>query len=420
MEQPIKRAVVLGAGASCSYADSPTGQRPPLANQIIPTYFNLDISENRFVLVGNIVNYVQKTKGIRHEEFPSWTDDIERFLTEIDEAIVTLAPKLKGRKLREDEFQRMTLSQGTYNQLIFLFGSILNEIQNGPVSIPYALLANELKDDDTCITFNWDTLLDRALASTGKWSPVNGYAIAPEAIFDDGWQSIENFASTTGGPQFLKLHGSTNWLTPYYIINLSTGERRTLSGYAINKLFIFIKATTPYQTYENRYWGPYEPFSYCYYPPDLPCQRDDTPPGYVSYRAICAPDLPEHAKFYVDDKSVYSMPLIVPPVKDKQYLRYGEIFSVLWEKASKALSECEELYVIGYSLPPTDHVAKDLFREALKKNANLKSIIIWNPSPSNLEELFINDFGINKLKLRIKAERFDPLKSPTSKILSVN
>ena len=418
MEQPTKRAVVLGAGASCSYTDSPTGQVPPLANQIMQTYFNLDISENRFVLVGNIVNYVKKTKGIRPEEFPSSIDDIERFLTEIDEEIVSLAPSLKGRQLHEDEFQRMTLSQGTYNQLIFLFASIFNEIQNGPVSIPYALLANELKESDTCITFNWDTLLDRSLALTGKWSPVNGYSIMPEAIFDDGWQPIENFERSIYGPQYLKLHGSTNWLTPYHFVDLSTGDRRTLSGYAINKLFVYIKGTTQYQTYENRYWGPYEPYSYCYYPPDLPCQRDDTPPDYIGYRFVCAPDLPEHAKLTIADKNVYSMPLIVPPVRDKQYLRYGEIFSVLWEKASKALSECEELYVIGYSFPPTDHVAKDLFREALKKNDNLKKIIIWNPSPSNLEGLFINDFGVNKHKLHIKTERFDPLKEPASKILS--
>jgi len=384
----------------------------------MPTCFNLDISENRFVLVGNILDYVQKTRGIRPEEFPSWRDDIERFLTEIDEEIVSLAPRLKGRQLSQDEIQRMTLYQGTYNQLIFLFASILNEIQNGPVSIPYALLANELRENDTCITFNWDTLFDRALASTEKWSPVNGYTITPEAIFDDGWQPIENFECNTNGPQYLKLHGSTNWLTPYHFINLSTGQRRTLSGYAINKLFVYIKATTQYQTYENRYWGPYESYSYCYYPPDLPCQRDDTPPGLIGVRVVCAPDLPEHAKISISDKSVYSMPLIVPPVKYKQYLRYGEIFSVLWGKASEALSETEELYVIGYSFPQTDYVAKDLFREALKKNNKIKKIVIWNPSPSNLEELFVNDFGVSKQKLHTKAERFDPLKNPTSKILS--
>lgn len=413
-----KRLVVLGAGASCSYADSPTGCRPPLANQIIPTYFNLDISENRFVLVGNIVNYVWETRGIHPENFPSWKDDIERFLTEIDQEIVFLAPRLKKRKLCEKEFMKINLLQGTYNQLIFLFSSILNEIQNGPVSTPYALLANELKAGDTCITFNWDTLLDRALSSTGNWSPVNGYAIKPQAIFDDGWHPVKNIKNSLNGPFYLKLHGSTNWLTPYHFIDLSTGENRTLSGYATNKLFVYHKATTQYQTYENRYWGPYEPFSYCYYPPDLPCERDDTPKDYINARIVCAPDLPEHAKNTIGEKSVFSMPLIVPPVRDKQYLRYGKIFSDLWGKASDALWKCEELYIIGYSFPQTDYVAKNLFRESLKKNKKLRRVVIWNPYPQNLEQLFVEDFGIDKTKIKVKAEKFDPLKKPNSRILS--
>lgn len=418
MKDSKKRVVVLGAGASCSYTDSPTGERPPLANQIIPTYFKLDISENRYVLIGNILNYVQKTRGIKPEDFPSWNDDIERFLTEIDQEIVSLSPKICANTLNETESLRFLLLQNTYNQLIFLFASILNEIQNGPVSIPFALLANELGENDTCITFNWDTLLDRALASTGKWSPVDGYSIEPESIFDDDWQSPNTFDGQTGGPQYLKLHGSTNWLTPYHFIDLSTGERRTLSSYAIDRLYLFIKATKQYKTYEERYWGPYVPYSYCYYPPDLPCQRDDTLPGHTSVRFVCAPDLPEHAKKVVDDKSVYSMPLIVPPVRDKQYLRYGKIFSLLWEKANRALSNCEELYVIGYSFPPTDTVSRDLFRTSLRKNNAKEKIVIWNPRPELLRDLFINDFGIDNDLLFINAEKFDPLQRPASPILS--
>lgn len=413
-----RRVIVLGAGASCSYSDSPTGQRPPLANQIISTYFQLNISENRYVLVGDIVNYVRTTRRIGPQEFHTWNEDIERFLTEIDEEIVELAPRLKGKNLQKDELQKIRLSQGVYNQLIFLFSSILNEIQNGPVSIPYGLLASELDERDTCITFNWDTLLDRALASTGRWSPVIGYAIEPESIFDDGWHDPETFDIKTGGPQYLKLHGSTNWLTPYQFIDFSSGKRRTFSGYAIDKLFVFLKATRTYQTYENRYWGSYEPYSYCYYPPNLPCHRDDTPSDHTNVNIVFAPDLPVHAKIAIGDKYVYSMPLIVPPVKNKQYLRYGKIFFELWEKARKALSECEELYVIGYSFPPTDTVSKDLFREALLSNKNKKKVVIWNPYPENIENMFINDFGVKEQILHITAEKFDPLKSPASSVLS--
>jgi hypothetical protein len=413
-----KRAIVLGAGASCSYVDSPTGQGPPLANQIIPTYFTLNISENRYVRVGDIVNYVKERRGIKAEDFPTWNEDIEGFLTEIDEEIVKLIPKLKSKNPNRSIFLRAIHLQRVYNQFIFLFASVFNDIQNGPVSIPYVLLANELGENDTCITFNWDTLFDRALASTGKWSPVNGYAIQPEGIFDDGWQSPDTFVRLTGGPQYIKLHGSTNWLTPYDFVDVSTGKRRTLSRYAINKFYVFLRAKKPYKTYENRYWGPYEPYSYCYYPPDLPGQRDDVPQDHVGISFVVAPDLTEQAKVIIDDKTVYSMPLIVPPVRDKRFQRYGNIFSFLWEKAALALSECVELFIIGYSFPRTDHVSRDLFKSALRLNKHLKKIFIWNPHPEPLRDLFINDFGIENNLLYLRKEKFNPLKCPTSTILS--
>ena len=150
----------------------------------------------------------------------------------------------------------------------------------------------------------------------------------------------------------------------------------------------------------------------------MPYNRDDTPSGHTSIMVVFPPHLPVHAKITIGDKCVYSMPLIVPPVENKQYLRYGKIFFGLWEKARKALSECEELYVIGYSFPPTDTVSRDLFRESLLSNKNKKKVVIWNPCPEKIENMLINDFGVKKQILHIKAQRFDPLKSSTSSVLS--
>ena len=417
MKPPSKRVVVLGAGASCSYSDSPTKLRPPLANELISTYFKLDISVNPYVRVGDIINYVRETRGIGPNEFATWKEDIERFLTEIDEKIRTIASRLTNKRPPDNALKEFHLLQRSYNQLIFLFASIFNEIQNGPVSVPYALLSDELAETDTCITFNWDTLLDKALASTSKWSPATGYSIRPESIFDDGWQKPEDYGPLNGGPQYLKLHGSTNWLTPYSFSDLSTGKRRTISGYAIDELFVFHRASRPYQTYENRYWGPYEPYSYCYYPPNLPCHRDDTQPGYTSVTVIVAPDLNKDTKVVIGDEAVYSMPLIVPPVKNKQHLIYGTVFSSLWEKARIALSECEELIVIGYSFPATDVLSKRLFRKALKYNTGIKRVVIWNPNPDSIINIFINNFGIRRERLQIKSCKFEPQRYPQLRVL---
>ena len=222
----ISRVIVLGAGASCSYCESPTGLRPPLAREIIPTFHKLDISTNRYVLVGHIINYVRDTRGIFPHEFASWGEDLETFFSEIDEEIAKYAERIKGKeKLDSKTFYKYSLAVGAYNQLIFLFASIFNEIQNGPISIPYMLLASELNQNDVVITFNWDTLFDRALAASDKWSPSNGYCIRPEAVFDDEWKSPDDLDDVDNGPLYIKLHGSTNWLSPYHSINLSSGGK---------------------------------------------------------------------------------------------------------------------------------------------------------------------------------------------------
>ncbi len=371
------------------------------------------------MLVGGITNYVRDTRGVDPGDFASWDEDIELLLTEIDETLRSLTARIeKGRinRLNEKERYQFYMAAMAYNQMIFLLAAIFNEIQNGTISIPYALLANELTSLDTVITFNWDTLMDRALMSTHKWSPHDGYCIKPEAIFDDDWKTPEAFESISGGPRYIKLHGSTNWLTPYHGVNFTTGKECTLSGYGMDKLFVFVKATSPYNTYENRYWGPYEPFSYCYYPPNLPLQ-DDTPKGRTSVRILSAIDLPEHGKVVVGDRAVFSMPLIVPPVRNKQYNRYGKIFSILWSRAEAEISRCKELYIIGYSFPDTDIVSRSLFDKALRANTVLQRVVIVNPYPKRVQALFLNEFKVPSSKIVVRAECFDVPITGSKKLL---
>jgi hypothetical protein len=195
---------------------------------------------------------------------------------------------------------------------------------------------------------------------------------------------------------------------PYHNTGLQPGskERFSLSSYGMDKLFVFLKATTPYQTYECRYWGPYEPFSYCYYPPNLPLNSDDCSPGYKSFRILVAPDQPDHGKTIIDDHAVYSMPLIVPPIRNKQYARYGKIFSDLWEAASNALLSCNELYIIGYSFPTTDQASKDMFQNALALNKKLMKIVIWNPFPDDIYHLLVEEMKIPPSIIEVRRDKF--------------
>ncbi len=414
MEKRYDKVIVLGAGASAAYSESPTGQRPPLAREIISTFNRLDISGNRHVLVGDILNYVRDTRGIEPLEFTAYNEDVELLLTELDEKIALLSSDI--RRVQEDGAVFMEFVQATraYNQLIFLFTAIFNEIQNGPISIPHAMLASELGAGDAIITFNWDTLMDRALTAAHKWTPDFGYAIKPEYIFDDDWKRPVDTSPEPSGPRYLKLHGSTNWLTPYHFVDMQ-GEFHTLSGYSMDKLYVFVQATKEYVTYMNRYWGEYAPYSYCYYPPNLPVRRDDTKKGHINVTMVSAIDLPDHGKTIIDDQNVYSMPLIVPPVRNKQYSRYGSIFSTLWAQAEKTITRCRTLYIIGYSFPVTDMASKELFRKALADNKELERVVIVNPYPEKIRDLFITDFNLPADKLEVKAKRFEvPVTGRTS------
>ena len=77
-----KTVYVLGAGASRSYEDSPTGQKMPLSRDLFETYQNLAISENQWVSIGSILNYGRDEMNIDILSFFKTGIDIEEFHSE--------------------------------------------------------------------------------------------------------------------------------------------------------------------------------------------------------------------------------------------------------------------------------------------------------------------------------------------------
>ena len=67
------RTFIIGAGASKAYSSSPTNCTMPIANDFFNTFQNLDISNDLWVLIGDIINIgkqdfdiVQKTLTFEH------------------------------------------------------------------------------------------------------------------------------------------------------------------------------------------------------------------------------------------------------------------------------------------------------------------------------------------------------------------
>ena len=143
----------------------------------------------------------------------------------------------------------------------------------------------------------------------------------------------------------------------------------------------------------------YEDFSYGYYPPNLPVKGKSTPEGMLFVSSRLKSPFMEEGK--ANSQGLVSMPLIIPPVKNKEYDQFGDLFSSLWGEAKKRLIEAEEIYIIGYSFPETDYRSSELFKSAFINRTDMPNITIINPSPEFIEERFLFEFGITKDKLTV-------------------
>jgi hypothetical protein len=406
---------LLGAGASHSYTGSYSGVRPPLANDFFRTYTQLPISEDFEVRVGDIINYIRDVHGISWQEFDNFNMNAEAFMTELDDNVRVLADKVRLREFTSKEQGNFFSWVKAYDQMIFLFAHVLNETQNGPVSKQYSKFVSICDDGDVLITFNWDTLLDRALYESGGWVPDTGYLVKFRNILDGDWKppSVQDSKLV-----LLKLHGSTNWLINYVTRHLSTGERVMAIGQpAAGRIIVeadmgfFVKdgklrikpevrrrrwgcrpvhkagelATTPccllrgpipFRTYKNRYRFGYEDFCY-FFPPNDPTH-----------------DIP-------------MMPLIVPPTGFKLYDEFEHVLDLLWEEAERRMATSSRVVIIGYSFPSTDHRVVALFRQVASRGADTPVIQIVNPSPNDIYDRLVNEIGIKREYVQVAALTFD-------------
>lgn len=185
----------------------------------------------------------------------------------------------------------------------------------------------------TCITFNQDLLIERALDSlavkhAGLWNLHTGYG---EIRFQSFTQPVggrrprdmfRGDAGTASAVRLLKLHGSLNW-------------------------YVTSRGRQPPMRLPSR-----RPF----------CSRRRSLPDIVTYRGR--------------GRRQWTWPVIVPPVADKGAMFSG-ILAELWAQAETALREARSLVLFGYSFPDTDVQAETLFRRACSR-ASLEHVVVVN------------------------------------------
>lgn len=179
------------------------------------------------------------------------------------------------------------------------------------------------------ITFNYDMAMDYALYL---------HSLGPDYCLD---------SSTRGEIPLLKLHGSLNWAI--------CQKCKSVVPWALPQYF----DKFPWESLDEN--------------------RD------VTFQIGSQLKYFEHCNVKVAPE-----PVLVPPTWNKA--DYQHALSHVWSRASKELEDAENIFIIGYSLPPTDAFFRLLYALGTVSEKTLKRIWVYNPS-KELEERFSNLLG---------------------------
>ena len=407
---------LFGAGASHHYDLNAFGVPLPLANGFFEAFYKLPTSQGFHAHIGPFISFLEHYRGVPPEKAGEWRENIEDFMTSIESELEELRVSKGGRPLTEKEFERAISLAQVFNNMTFIFASVLNEAQNGPSMSLYRAILELCGPNDSFATFNWDTLLDRALIDTGGWNPNTGYGLNFRAVLDGSWKdSMEGDAKFVSSWKLFKLHGSTNWLVPHMGVHFVTLEY-TSSVPESSDIFLYWHTSLPYATHKNRWRGGYVPSTYCYYPPNIP--------GNFFTRAQLSPE-PGHVFVKVtprflspfeegESKGVPSSPILITPVRQKRYDTYSLTIQGLWTQAVKALQDAIRIVIIGYSFPPTDTRALDLFRSVFAARGSEIDVEIVAPGVADIAKRIGEDYlgKVKEVKLHdMKLEEYVDLLS---------
>jgi hypothetical protein len=222
---------------------------------------------------------------------------------------------------------------------------------------------NECEGGDVCsvITFNYDPLIEFGL------------------FFGNGYDySLSNDPRSTGRIPLLKLHGSLNWGV--------CAECRAIVPFHLGD-------------YINRF---------------------QLVPRYRQSEHLQLLDFLRAMKIAHCGKAVEQVPVILPPTWNKT--EYSPTLTHIWREAASQLSDAENIFVCGYSLPETDAFFKHLFALGAVGNSLIQRFWVFDPDPDQLVEArFRGLLGKAALsRFRMLRQPFSTLPATLSQLLGVH
>lgn len=366
---------IFGAGASACYENGYTDEKPPLQSNFWRLAFGSEANATMQVRRGSIWNYLSDADLYDEQGREKMT--VEEVMTKVHEDTIAAFASGVGAGGTWMQGVHMPITPASlakvYQDLVLLCAQTVNNLSGGNPCRNYGALVASLQPDDTLITFNWDTLLDRALWETGRWQPDTGYGVTFGYILDGKWRGTPRRVKKSE-LKLLKLHGSTNWLISYVAWNFRDRTRRML----------FCPET--------------EHIPVCYFrcTHDLPSYQDlYTPSGIFRYGFP-----PNHPEF---ETCGYLYPMIVPPSRTKYYDDLPDVLPVLWQEAGEKMRKADEVVIIGYSFPETDLMSWELMDEATKWGKIRVTVI--DPFPDAVVHRLKSRLG-KRIEIEVKAIGF--------------
>ena len=323
-----KTVFILGAGASYGHSN----KKFPLVNDIFKVAKQLRVTsykddEKNILPIFECVDLYIKKNFNKNILDARQKLDIEDILTNLEIDI---------EKTKSNDLQ--IIRDRVIKIILITFNILTKRSYQYNKSSEYYLLFNELEDNDTIITYNWDLLLDNIL---DREKIINSIEIKKlgrieDDIFKKQYLRMLTDLSAyrdlswdrTSAPYkkyhskgyYLKLHGSIDWL---YCPNENCG--------LYSKVFPVKNIVDEYKCHE------------------------------------CSSKMKR---------------LIIPPILNKNYSSFPFV-NKLWNIASEELQSANKLVIWGYRLPPTDFYNKWLLRQ---KSDKLKKVIIINPECYNIRK----------------------------------
>lgn len=375
------KLIVLGAGAS--FGASRNGGLPcPLVNQILATAANAGITGSKYADRANaeldaelgklgksqaeiaqilglpqqkdhldvLRAFVKEQLGISEAQYQDPLD-FEKLFALVEAQLLGYHGLLKLAGVTPKGPSSSDVLEMQF--MLVLCGSILATTRD--VQCEYhAALAEWLTPGDAVASFNYDLLIDRALRNTGRWFADDGYGLAFHRIgarlaSDVSWRPPKATASYV---KLWKPHGSLNWLYPVdswesvVHLDLHGRPRRDIPA-----------------------------LMYCL--EDMDPQFEEHHPLYEWW---------ERYEHQTEDYTYDLHSVIVPPTIAKPYRSFEPFIGPIWASILRSLIvDCEELFLIGYSIRPDDARSWWLFRKAASESQSLKRIVVVDPSDTVFE-----------------------------------